>query len=132
MPRPAPPPYGEGQKGHRYAGGAGVRGTGFLEKIGKNFNRGALAAKARKMATRQKKSEEIDQANARQIGGDHYKDKTMQPWDFIAANHIGFFEGNVIKYVSRWKDKNGVEDLRKARHYRDKLLEVASEEEAKR
>jgi hypothetical protein len=102
-----------------------------LGKIGKNFNRGVSAAKARKMATRQKKSQQMNQANARQIGGDHYKAKTMQPWDFIAANHIGFFEGNVIKYVSRWKDKNGVEDLLKARHYLDKLIEVASEEQAK-
>lgn len=65
-------------------------------------------------------------ANARQVGGDHYR-KPIQPWDFIALNGIGYLEGNVIKYVSRWKDKNGVEDLRKARHYLDKLIELQGE-----
>jgi hypothetical protein len=59
-----------------------------------------------------------------QHGGTHYKDKTMQPWDYIAANNLGYFEGNVVKYVSRWRDKGGVEDLRKARHYLDKLIEL--------
>jgi hypothetical protein len=59
-----------------------------------------------------------------QHGGTHYKDKTMQPWDYIAANGLGYFEGNVVKYVSRWRDKGGIEDLRKARHYLDKLIEL--------
>ena len=44
--------------------------------------------------------------------------------DYIAANALGYFEGNVIKYVSRWRDKDGVDDLRKARHYLDKLIEL--------
>jgi hypothetical protein len=48
----------------------------------------------------------------------------MQPWDYIAANNLGYFEGNVVKYVSRWRDKGGIEDLRKARHYLDKLIEL--------
>lgn len=65
--------------------------------------------------------------NSRQVGGDHYKGKTVQPWDFIAANELGFFEGNVVKYVTRWKDKGGVQDLHKARHYLDKLIEVAGD-----
>lgn len=64
-----------------------------------------------------------------QIGGDHYKTKTIQPWDFIAANKLGYFEGNVVKYVSRWRDKGGVDDLRKARHYLDKLLEIEEKAE---
>jgi exo-beta-1,3-glucanase (GH17 family) len=59
-----------------------------------------------------------------QHGGDHYKKQVIQPWDYIAANNLGYFEGNVVKYVSRWKDKGGVEDLRKARHYIDKLIEL--------
>lgn len=63
-------------------------------------------------------------ANDTQVAGKHYKQKPIQPWDYIAANGIGFFEGNVIKYVSRWKEKGGVEDLRKARHYLDKLIEL--------
>lgn len=63
-------------------------------------------------------------ANDTQVAGGHYKQKPIQPWDYIAANDIGYFEGNVIKYVSRWRDKGGVEDLRKARHYLEKLIEL--------
>jgi hypothetical protein len=63
-------------------------------------------------------------ANDIQVGGQHYKAKTIQPWDFIAANQLGYFEGNIVKYVSRWRDKGGVDDLRKARHYLDKLIEL--------
>ena len=59
-----------------------------------------------------------------QHGGTHYKDKLVQPWDYIAANGLGYFEGNVVKYVSRWREKGGVEDLRKPRHYLDKLIEL--------
>lgn len=62
-------------------------------------------------------------ANEMQIGGDHYKEKKIQPWDFIAANQLGYFEGNIVKYVSRWQDKGGINDLKKARHYLDKLIE---------
>ena len=62
-------------------------------------------------------------ANDKQIGGIHYL-RAIQPWDFIAAYGIGFFEGNVIKYVTRWRDKAGVDDLKKARHYLDKLIEL--------
>ena len=64
-------------------------------------------------------------ANEIQIGGDHYKEKTIQPWDFIAANELGYFEGNIVKYVSRWRDKGGINDLKKARHYLDKLIELS-------
>jgi hypothetical protein len=63
-------------------------------------------------------------ANETQIGGDHYKEKSIQPWDFIAANQLGYFEGNIVKYVSRWRDKGGINDLKKARHYLDKLIEL--------
>lgn len=63
-------------------------------------------------------------ANENQVSGTHYKDKTIQPWDYIAANGLGYFEGNVVKYVSRWKHKGGVTDLKKARHYLDKLIEL--------
>ena len=64
-------------------------------------------------------------ANEQQVGGAHYAVKTIQPWDFIIANNIGYLEGNIIKYISRWKDKGGVEDLKKAQHYLQKLIEVA-------
>lgn len=70
----------------------------------------------------------MTKANDRQIQGDHYQ-KTIQPWDYIAANGIGYFEGNVIKYVSRWKDKGGIKDLEKARHYLDKLIEMTALDE---
>jgi len=63
-------------------------------------------------------------ANEIQVAGSHYKSKAIQPWDYIAANDIGYFEGNIVKYVSRWKEKGGVDDLRKARHYLDKLIEL--------
>jgi hypothetical protein len=63
-------------------------------------------------------------ANDTQVGGQHYKTKTIQPWDYIAANQLGYFEGNIVKYVSRWRDKGGLDDLRKARHYLDKLIEL--------
>jgi hypothetical protein len=63
-------------------------------------------------------------ANDLQHGGTHYKDRQIQPWDFVAANNIGFFEGNAIKYLTRWRDKGGIEDLKKAEHYIQKLIEV--------
>jgi hypothetical protein len=63
-------------------------------------------------------------ANDIQISGNHYKDKPIQPWDYIAR---GYFEGDVVKCVSRWKEKNGLDDLKKARHYLDKLIELQGE-----
>ena len=62
-------------------------------------------------------------ANSGQIGGDHYNTE-IQPWDYIIANDIGYLEGNIIKYVSRYKRKGGVDDLRKAQHYLQKLIET--------
>lgn len=59
-----------------------------------------------------------------QPGGNHYKDKAIQPVQYIHANGIGYCEGNVIKYVSRWREKNGLQDLLKARHYIDLLIEL--------
>jgi hypothetical protein len=52
-----------------------------------------------------------------QIAGNHYKDMVIQPAIFNIKNQIGFIEGSVIKYVCRWKNKNGLEDLKKARHF---------------
>lgn len=63
---------------------------------------------------------------ATQVGGGHYKDMVIQPVEFIHANDLGYFEGNVVKYVSRWRKKNGVADLEKARHYIDLLIELES------
>ena len=62
-----------------------------------------------------------------QIGGDHYKKLKIQPTEFIHANEIPFIEGNIIKYVIRHRDKNGIEDLKKARHYIDLLIQFEYE-----
>jgi hypothetical protein len=57
-----------------------------------------------------------------QVAGDHYKSLTIQPVEYIRQNNIGYFEGNVIKYVTRWKDKGGIKDLEKAKHYLEMLI----------
>lgn len=62
-------------------------------------------------------------ANQHQVGGEHYRHKAVQPWDYIHANGIGYLAGNVIKYVSRYQQKNGLQDLEKAAHYLQKLIE---------
>lgn len=62
-----------------------------------------------------------------QVGGGHYKKYKIQPVEFIHANDIPYFEGNVIKYVARWRDKNGIADLEKAKHYIDLLIELEKE-----
>lgn len=67
-------------------------------------------------------------ANNRQVSGTHYKCHTIQPWDAILDWGLGFLDGNIVKYVARWQSKDGLTDLKKARHYLDKLIEV---EEAK-
>ena len=64
------------------------------------------------------------QAASQQVGGRHYADMAIQPFHYIHLNGIGFAEGNVIKYVSRWRNKNGLEDLKKARHFLDMLIEM--------
>jgi len=61
-----------------------------------------------------------------QVDGSHYKKLKIQPVEYIHANEIGYMEGNVIKYVSRWKDKNGIRDLEKAKHYIELLIELES------
>lgn len=58
-----------------------------------------------------------------EVGGDHYRNMKIQPIDFITANKLNFCEGNIIKYVARHKQKSGKEDLLKARHYIDLLIE---------
>lgn len=67
-------------------------------------------------------------ANSVQVGGDHYKTKGLQPWDAIIEWKMGFLDGNALKYLVRFRDKGGVEDLMKARHYIDKLIEVETNE----
>ena len=57
------------------------------------------------------------------MGGDHYKNKAIQPIDFIMANKMDFCEGCIIKYITRWREKGGVDDLRKAKQYIDFIIE---------
>ena len=71
-------------------------------------------------------------ANDSQIGGSHYKGKAIQPWDYIVANNLGYLEGNIVKYVSRWREKGGIDDLRKVLHYTQKLIEVETTKEESR
>lgn len=59
-----------------------------------------------------------------QIGGTHYKELAIQPVEYIHANGIGYFEGCAIKYLSRWKSKGGIQDLEKAKHYIELLIEL--------
>lgn len=66
-------------------------------------------------------------ANDRQVGGGHYKQFTHETWDVILDWGLGYLDGNAVKYLSRWRHKNGIEDLKKARHYIDKLIETEQE-----
>jgi len=64
----------------------------------------------------------------KQVSGSHYRDKGIQPIVYIHANNLGFCEGNVVKYVTRWKDKNGIADLEKAKHYIELLIQLETEQ----
>lgn len=72
----------------------------------------------------------------KQVGGDHYAKKSIQPWDAMEAwmspeQYAGFLRGNAIKYLARCDDKGGLEDLKKAGHYLDRLIEFKSQAELK-
>jgi hypothetical protein len=60
----------------------------------------------------------------KQEGGDHYKNLKIQPIEYIHANNIPFTEGSIIKYVSRWREKGGIQDLKKAMHFLELLIEL--------
>lgn len=62
-------------------------------------------------------------ASERQVGGSHYKDMAIQPGDFIRQNGLGWYEGNAIKYICRHNKKGGIEDIKKAIHYLELILE---------
>lgn len=67
--------------------------------------------------------------NAYQVSGNHYKKYgSLQPWDVITAWNLGYLDGTALKYIARWRDKGGLEDIRKAIHFLQKFIEV---EEAK-
>lgn len=66
-----------------------------------------------------------------QIAGSHYKQLAIQPVEYIHANNIPYLEGNVIKYITRWRTKNGLSDLEKAKHYIDLLIELEFKESSR-
>lgn len=78
-----------------------------------------------------KRNEGAMNALDKQVAGDHYKDQAIQPVEYIHANAIGYFEGNVIKYVTRWRKKNGIADLEKAKHYIELLIELETRDAGK-
>lgn len=64
-------------------------------------------------------------ANEKQVAGDHYKKYgTLQPWDVIVAWNLGYLDGTALKYIARWRDKGGLDDIRKAIHFLEKFIEV--------
>jgi len=67
-------------------------------------------------------------ANNKQVGGDHYK-SAVQHWDYVWANKLDYFQGQITKYVARWKNKNGLQDLKKAQHFLTKYIELVEKVE---
>lgn len=65
-----------------------------------------------------------ESALSKQVSGGHYVKCAIQPIEYIHANNLPFIEGNVVKYITRWRDKNGVDDLRKVIHYIELLIEL--------
>ena len=65
----------------------------------------------------------MNQSNKKQIGGNHYLKYKIQPIDFILQNQLDFCQGCVIKYILRFKEKGGVQDLLKAKHYIELLID---------
>ena len=63
----------------------------------------------------------------KQEGGNHYKTLAIQPIEYIVANDLSWCEGNIIKYITRWKQKNGIEDIKKVIHYAELLLQFELE-----
>lgn len=84
---------------------------------------------SKKLISSKKKEEQG--ALAVQVGGGHYKDLKIQPIEYAMANNLNFCQGNVVKYITRYKAKNGLEDLKKVKHYVDLLIEIEYAEQIK-
>ena len=65
-----------------------------------------------------------------QPGGDHYRTKAIQPVENIHANGLGFLEGCIVKRITRWRDKDGIQDLRKIQHECELLIELEARKSA--
>jgi hypothetical protein len=71
----------------------------------------------------------MEDINSHQVGGDHYASKAVQPWEAMESwmspeAFAGYLQGNCIKYLARYRDKNGTQDLKKCQHYLAKLIEM--------
>lgn len=66
-------------------------------------------------------------ALSKQVGGGHYKSCAIQPIEYIHANGLGFIEGSVVKYITRWRQKGGIQDLEKVKHFVDLLIQMETE-----
>ena len=62
-------------------------------------------------------------ASSYQIAGSHYQTE-IQHWDYVVANELDYFQAQITKYVTRWKKKNGIQDLQKAQHFLEKYIEL--------
>ncbi len=65
----------------------------------------------------------------KQVGGGHYKNFPIQPVEFCYINDIPYLEATAIKYLCRWKNKGGIADLEKAKHFIELLIEFNTKEE---
>ena len=65
----------------------------------------------------------MSRPSEKQVGGNHYKDMPIQPGHFVYTNQLNWYEGNAVKYICRHRVKGGVEDIHKAIHYLELLLE---------
>jgi len=66
----------------------------------------------------------VASANEKQVGGTHYQKAAVQHWDIVHMHKLDYFQGQITKYVMRWKDKNGIQDLEKAKHFLEKYIEL--------
>lgn len=105
-------------------GAAAVAGHPLLPAGGLLMGHGASHVDTARVSEAPPEMVKLQSALDRQEGGGHYKGMAIQPFEYIHANGIGFAEGAVIKYVSRWRAKAGIEDLKKARHFLDLLIEA--------
>lgn len=70
---------------------------------------------------------QVSKANRRQVAGEHYGLSAFQHWDIVAMFKLDYFQGQITKYVMRWRKKNGIPDLEKAAHFLEKYIELARE-----
>ena len=65
-----------------------------------------------------------DKASDIQVGGSHYKNRPIQPVEYSERNNLSFLEGCIVKRITRWKEKDGIKDLRKIQHEVDLIIEI--------